>query len=190
MSFQSFAQLLEAAAQNGGNVFIVADSVNLHLHVNGAPKSVAVDVLPKEKEALEPEGHPEIEEPLDDAMRRKLADVTADAKVIDEGPNATEKIVAAAVYAIKGDLTREKLFEFAEVKGFTKANAAKLWAMLGREEFREFFAERGLPLKQRKNGSYSMTSIRKAAGAEGLEAGCVYNYGPQMNDLFVAVAAE
>lgn len=191
MSFNDIAKAIEAACQSarpGGNIYVVIENVNLTIG-DGAP--VPVSLKP-----VEPGGYPEFDaaddanpeagEPFDNETLRKLADVTKEARALDEDPDASERLLTAAYFG--RSLKRERLLNFAPLAGFTKETADRLWNSLHGQEFIDFAADRGIPMAANKRGDFPMTNIRAVAGLEDLKPGCVPFFGPKQCDLLRAIA--
>jgi hypothetical protein len=103
-------------------------------------------------------------------------------------PEAVEKL-EKVIASIPGNVTEEKLVDFARSNGFTAAHARSLFAMWSRERFVKFLADRGVELRTGRGGGYLKSGLRKAALLKDLQPGCVRNYGRRMHELHMAVAA-
>jgi hypothetical protein len=115
----------------------------------------------------------------------------ADGKVPDEEwtPEAEENLKKVLI-GVRGNLTSEKLVEFARDNGFSVESAEKLWPMLGRERFQDFLSDHGVTLQVGRGNGYLMSGLRKAAALKELKPNCVRGYGPRMHELLLAVTAK
>lgn len=187
------AQAFEAAGGREGLVLVFAENVTI---VGGETRRVDLETLQRDVE----EARKAIVV-LQDKQSFDFVDQAAGAnpEIVDqmmdddknwEMPGAAEKLLAE-IYAIKGNLTQEKLREFALAKGFTKAAADRLWGtMFHDEDFNGFVADRGAPLQKGKDGeSLLMKSVRKVAALEDLVPGCVRGFGECQYELLLTVVA-